>query len=34
MILVCPHCGQESCSQASVLQPHSHSMNGQQAEEE
>jgi hypothetical protein len=33
VILVCPHCRQETCSQAAVLRPHSHSMNGQQAEE-
>ena len=31
VILVCPHCGKETCSQASVLQAHSHPMNGQHA---
>jgi hypothetical protein len=34
VILVCPHCGRETCSQASVLRPHSHSMSGQHVEEE
>jgi hypothetical protein len=34
VVLVCPHCGKETCSESSVLQPHSHSMNGRHAEEE
>jgi hypothetical protein len=34
VVLICPHCGKETCSQASVLQPHSHSMNGRQMADE
>jgi hypothetical protein len=34
VVLVCPHCGLETSAQASVLQPHSHSMDGRHTAEE